>query len=79
MDNGSLVKENECYCDEDFCPPSGVFDLSKCRFGAPVFMSFPHFYNADPFYSNSMNGMNPDKENHRYYIALEPVSVQVYA
>ncbi|KAK6635773.1 hypothetical protein RUM44_001027 [Polyplax serrata] len=72
MDNGTKVLENKCHCDHDFCPPSGVFDVSKCQFGAPVFMSYPHFYSADPYYRNSMRGMHPDKNKHRFYIALEP-------
>lgn len=53
--------------------PSGLFNVSSCRFGAPVFMSFPHFYNADPFYSQQVDGMKPDKNKHEFFVALEPV------
>ena len=30
--------------------PSGIFDISSCRFGPPIFISQPHFYQADPYY-----------------------------
>jgi scavenger receptor class B, member 1 len=55
--------------------PSGLFNVSSCRFGAPVFMSFPHFYNADPFYRQQVEGMTPEKDKHEFFIALEPVSI----
>ena len=74
VDNGTTVDENKCYCDLEFCPPSGVLDISKCQYGAPVFMSFPHFYQADPDYLTSVEGMKPDRDKHRFYIAVEPVS-----
>lgn len=75
VDNGTLYPENECYCGGD-CVPSGLFNVSACRFGTPAFMSFPHFYNADPFYHNQVQGMKPDKEKHQFSISFEPVSLQ---
>lgn len=74
-DNGSLIEENKCHCQKGRCPPSGVFDVSKCQFGAPIFMSYPHFYNADDFYRNSIEGMSPDPKKHKFYMAVEPVSL----
>lgn len=77
VDNGTLYPENECYCSGD-CVPSGLFNVSSCRFGTPVFMSFPHFYNADPFYLEQIDGMKPDKKKHQFFMALEPVRVRRY-
>ncbi|CAG7816875.1 unnamed protein product [Allacma fusca] len=72
--------DNICYCteydelDEDYsvCPKRGVMDLSPCRAGAPVFLSFPHFLDADPMYLKGVEGMNPDREKHESYIVIEP-------
>ena len=35
--------------------PSGVYNASACRFGAPIFMSQPHFYQADPYFAEQVN------------------------
>ena len=72
VDNGTLYPENECYCGGE-CVPSGLFNVSSCRFGTPVFMSFPHFYNADPFYHEQVDGMKPNKDKHQFSISFEPV------
>lgn len=40
-------------------------------------MSFPHFYNADPFYRQQVEGMQPEKDKHEFYVALEPVSFYI--
>lgn len=72
VDNGTLYPENECYCG-GVCVPSGLFNVSSCRYGTPVFMSFPHFYNADPFYHEKIEGMKPDKDKHQFFMSFEPV------
>ena len=74
FDNGTLDPANSCFCDGD-CSPSGVLNLTACRFGAPGFVSFPHFHLADPFYTEQVSGMEPDPDRHTLYITLEPVSV----
>jgi len=73
VDNGTLFPENKCFCGGD-CVPSGLFNVSSCRFGTPVFMSFPHFYHADPSYLDQVVGMKPVKEKHQFFMSLEPVS-----
>jgi len=56
--------------------PSGVFNVSACRFGAPVFLSQPHFYQADPWYVSqlSQGSVNPDPERHSTYFVLDTTS-----
>ena len=76
VDNGEKYEENQCFCHGE-CMPSGVLNISSCRYGTPVFMSFPHYYNADPFYAAQVEGMKPDKEKHQFYLALEPVSYAI--
>ncbi|XP_075225516.1 protein croquemort-like [Lycorma delicatula] len=70
FDNGTKYPESACYCIKD-CPASGLRDISACRGGAPVFLSFPHFYLADPSYRNAVDGLKPDSEKHSFRIALE--------
>jgi scavenger receptor class B, member 1 len=76
VDNGTLFPEQECYCGGE-CIPSGLFNISSCRYGTPVFMSFPHFYNADPFYHEQVDGMKPDKGKHQFFMSFEPVGILI--
>lgn len=57
-----LTPSNQCYCDLDLgeCPLQGVFNATPCTFGAPIFMSFPHFYNADSSLKEGVTGLNPN-------------------
>ncbi|XP_037042329.1 protein peste-like isoform X2 [Bradysia coprophila] len=73
VDNGTLYPENQCYSAGESVP-SGVMNVSACRYGAPVFMSFPHFYAADPYYLDQVEGMNPSKAKHEFYMTLEPMT-----
>lgn len=68
---GTLYPENKCFCGGR-CVPSGVMNVSSCWFDAPVFMSYPHFYNADPYYVDALVGMQPKQEDHELYVVLEP-------
>jgi scavenger receptor class B, member 1 len=75
VDNGTKYPENLCYSagsEDEF--PSGVMNISACRYSSPIFMSYPHFFNADEYYLNKIEGLNPIKENHQSYFTLEPVS-----
>lgn len=62
--------QNACYCrfEMGFCPPSGVFDASPCTYGAPIMMSFPHFYLGDPILLETVEGLKPDPEKHDGYL-----------
>ncbi|XP_039285237.1 protein croquemort [Nilaparvata lugens] len=71
VDNGTLRPENECFCNGE-CSPSGVINVTSCRYGAPAFVSYPHFFLADPYYRDAVDGMSPDAEKHRFYITMEP-------
>ncbi|KAF5278411.1 hypothetical protein FQA39_LY05900 [Lamprigera yunnana] len=71
LDNGTLIPENKCYCNGE-CVPSGALNVSSCRYGTPAFVSLPHFYGADPYYKNMVDGLHPEKSKHELFIALEP-------
>lgn len=75
VDNGTKYPENSCYTGfNGESVPSGVMNISACRYSSPVFMSYPHFYAADEFYSNEVDGLEPIREKHESYIILEPIT-----
>lgn len=77
LDNGDRIPKNKCYCDGD-CMPYGAVNASSCRYGTPAFVTLPNFYLADQSYRDAIEGMNPDKEKHEFYLAFEPVSTKQY-
>ncbi|XP_055598167.1 protein croquemort-like [Uranotaenia lowii] len=78
FDNGHNFPETECQCtaQPEECPVvrPGVFDVSGCKFGAPLFVSFPHFYLADTSYLNAVSGLSPTRQAHEFRYALHPFS-----
>lgn len=73
VDNGTIDVRNQCNCGGQ-CVPQGALNVTACRYGAPAFVSYPHYLDADPYYTRSVRGMKPDPNHHRFYITLEPVS-----
>ncbi|XP_050299507.1 protein croquemort [Anthonomus grandis grandis] len=69
FDNGTYFESGKCYATE---LPTGVRSVSKCKFNAPAFMSFPHFYLSDPSFKEAVDGMNPDPDKHTTRLSLEP-------
>lgn len=74
LDNGTIVDSRLCYYEKEHVP-SGVLNISLCKWGAPAFISLPHFYLADPFYRENIDGMEPSKEKHELSISIEPVII----
>ncbi|XP_045447267.1 protein croquemort-like [Melitaea cinxia] len=73
FDNGYKYPSKACYCDEvrdANCLPSGALNVSSCRFGAPAFVTQPHFLNMDPYYASKVKGLNP-KPDMNFELALE--------
>ncbi|CAH7472628.1 platelet glycoprotein 4 [Phodopus roborovskii] len=70
--------ENECFCTEKVisnnCTSYGVLDISKCKEGKPVYISLPHFLHASPDISEPIEGLNPNEEEHRTYLDVEPIT-----
>lgn len=73
VDNGTVYPENECF-SEGQSVPSGVMNVTSCRMGTPVFMSFPHYYASDPYYLNQVEGLSPNQSKHEFYMILEPMT-----
>lgn len=73
FDNGTKYPEQKCFNIGDLAP-AGVTNISACRFGTPAFMSFPHFYAADPSFVVDVDGVHPSKDKHEFYIVIEPTT-----
>uniref|UniRef100_A0A023GDR3 Scavenger receptor class B member 1 n=1 Tax=Amblyomma triste TaxID=251400 RepID=A0A023GDR3_AMBTT len=69
--NGDNYSANACF-DTKFQLRSGVMDLGPCQHGAPVALSFPHFYMADHYYLEQVEGLQPNSTLHRFQLDLEP-------
>ncbi|XP_019757382.1 protein croquemort isoform X2 [Dendroctonus ponderosae] len=69
FDNGTKYESSKCYASG---VRTGVRGVSTCKFGAPAYMSYPHFYLADPGYIHDVDGMSPNAELHATKMALEP-------
>jgi len=73
--------DNECYCmaEEGFdCYGSGLLNMAPCKVaddlpaGAPIALSYPHFYQADEKYLNAVEGLSPSKSKHEFYVDIAP-------
>ncbi|KAH0569073.1 protein croquemort-like isoform X2 [Cotesia glomerata] len=72
LDNGTKVPSRACYCQDVECQPSGTLNVSSCKFGAPAFISLPHFYLADPSYLDAVDGLSPSRNKHEFSMLVEP-------
>jgi len=62
-----LKKENDL-----ICPPNGVIDLGPCKFGAPLFVSWPLFYLGDKSLSEAIDGLEqPNEDDHGFRMDLQ--------
>lgn len=69
--NGSVYSPNEGFCP---CLESGIQNVSTCRFSAPLFLSHPHFYNADPVLVERVLGLHPNAEQHALFLDIHPLT-----
>ncbi len=72
-------EENACYCLENEnpafrCFKTGVMNMKPCKREsmAPLALSQPHFYEADRSYLDAVEGLNPNKQEHEFYIDVMP-------
>lgn len=71
--NSKNNEENECFDDYLYTPEKGIQNISPCHYGAPVFLSNPHFYETDEIYLNSVEGLTPNTTIHKTYFKIQPV------
>jgi hypothetical protein len=51
--------------------PKGLLNITKAV-NIPVFISFPHFYQADPRLVTAVKGLSPNPDAHASYLWMEP-------
>ncbi|XP_022361828.1 lysosome membrane protein 2 isoform X2 [Enhydra lutris kenyoni] len=56
------------------CLGSGVLNISICKNGAPIIISFPHFYEADQQFVSAIDGMHPNKDDHETFVDINPLT-----
>ncbi|XP_042365187.1 scavenger receptor class B member 1 isoform X2 [Plectropomus leopardus] len=69
--NGTDYAPNEGFCP---CRQSGLPNVSSCRHNSPVFISHPHFFNADPVLLDFVQGLKPTEEEHGLFIDIHPLT-----
>ncbi|XP_044541335.1 scavenger receptor class B member 1 [Gracilinanus agilis] len=69
--NGSVYPPNEGFCP---CLETGIQNMSACQSNAPMFLSQPHFFNADPVLVESVIGLHPNKDEHSLFLEVHPVT-----
>ncbi|XP_036144052.1 protein peste-like isoform X2 [Monomorium pharaonis] len=72
-DDPDIINMGHCFCGGE-CMPSGLINMTACRYGAPVFISLPHFHKADPVLLNQVDGLLPNDRDHSFSITLEPMT-----
>ena len=67
------LKRNKCRClnNKPWQECDGWSDMSQCMFGAPIGISFPHFFNS-PRRQREVNGLNPNADLHFGFLDMEP-------
>jgi len=72
MQNASTYPNNAVYYAFG---PSGSLNLTRGYYGAEIFITKPHFLDADPILLNGVNGLSPpDSDKHDTTIDVEPNS-----
>ncbi|KAK9293680.1 hypothetical protein QLX08_011426 [Tetragonisca angustula] len=67
--------KDSCFCPKEsydsvtrICPPAGTFNISACKFGLPLIVSFPHFYSGDESLFQKIEGLTPAQDRHESYV-----------
>ncbi|KAM7356549.1 scavenger receptor class B member debris buster isoform 1-T2 [Cochliomyia hominivorax] len=64
--------ENKCFNTRDYDAIKGLQNISPCQYGAPVYLSNPHFYQADNSLLESVEGLTPNETEHETYFKIQP-------
>ncbi|XP_059682821.1 lysosome membrane protein 2 isoform X2 [Gavia stellata] len=73
--NTTVNPDNAGFCvPPGNCPGTGVLNVSVCKQGAPIFLSAPHFYQADQKFIEDIEGMHPKKEDHETFLDINPLT-----
>ncbi|XP_075462825.1 lysosome membrane protein 2 [Ascaphus truei] len=73
--NVSVNPNNAGFCvPAGNCLPSGLLNVRKCKQGAPIILSSPHFYQAAEALVKDIVGMHPNKEDHETFLDINPLT-----
>lgn len=73
--NVTINPDNAGFCvPAGNCLPSGLLNVSACKQGAPIVLSSPHFYQADESVINSIEGINPNRDDHETFLDVNPLT-----
>uniref|UniRef100_A0A0B8RXA7 Lysosome membrane protein 2-like n=1 Tax=Philothamnus irregularis TaxID=1899461 RepID=A0A0B8RXA7_9SAUR len=73
--NVSVNPDNAGFCvPAGHCLGSGILNVTRCKQGAPIFLSLPHFFHADDKYIKSVDGIHPNKQNHDTFLDINPLT-----
>ncbi|XP_046666680.1 sensory neuron membrane protein 1-like [Homalodisca vitripennis] len=63
-----------CFCPTaDTCLKKGALDLTECL-ESPIIVTLPHFYDTDPSYLETVEGLHPRGELHQIFLIFEPIT-----
>eukprot|EP01117_Protostelium_nocturnum_P012466 TRINITY_DN459_c1_g1_i1.p1 TRINITY_DN459_c1_g1~~TRINITY_DN459_c1_g1_i1.p1 ORF type:complete len:497 (+),score=126.34 TRINITY_DN459_c1_g1_i1:1875-3365(+) len=71
FDNSTTFPSNGAYWQFG---PSGVGNLTNVFQGTPIFLSSPHFLDADPFYLSQVDGLQPNRSLHETSLDIDPIT-----
>lgn len=54
--------------------PNGLVNASIIYLGAPIYVSLPHFLDADPSLLEGVTGLRPDPLQHEMFLDIEPTT-----
>ena len=68
---------NTCFFLQEL--PLGLLNVTACKFDSPSYVSYPHFYLADPKLSQAFEAhpgtdLSADPEKHESFLSLDPHS-----
>nr|CAH0101993.1 unnamed protein product [Daphnia galeata] len=78
FDTPATNPDNACFCPpgvmerDGNCGIKGLFNISSCKFGAPMAMSWPHFLHGDSKLVEDVVGLNPDVNRHGFFLDFQP-------
>ncbi|XP_063372288.1 scavenger receptor class B member 1 isoform X2 [Cydia amplana] len=72
FESADVNPDNKCYCQGEKCPPRGLQNISPCQYSAPVYLSYPHFYDAEPSLLDKFEGLKPVQKTHETYFMIQP-------
>ena len=78
-DSNKRDTDNSCFCKEEegfSCFKSGILNLcaQHLPYGYPFAISFPHVYEVNQAFLDAVDGLQPSKERHQFYVDVHPES-----